>query len=115
MITKFQLSINKYFSDKGYNFGQIFSSEFLSDVDDEASMENVIQNKMESLRLSELETDFSIITWPFDIFTSLALLGKYLQYLCPIIVLCVWKIISTNTVILKISLHLSLILLLMRL
>ena len=70
-ITKFQLSINKFFSDKGYNFGQIFSSEFLSAVTDEDSMENVILNKIESLRLSELETDFSIITWPFDIFTSI--------------------------------------------
>lgn len=82
-VTKLQLSINKYFGDRGYHFDQIFSDEFFSDTDDNYLMEGIIQNKIKELEICEQDSDFSIITWPFDLFSSLGLLGKYLEYICP--------------------------------
>lgn len=81
-ITKFQLAINKFLTDRKYYFAQIFSDEFLT-IFDKSFEERIVQDIIRKLFSSELKFDFSVITWPFDLFSSLELLGKYLPFLRP--------------------------------
>ena len=81
-ITKFQLAINNFLTDRKYSFTQIFSDEFLTSID-KPFEEKIVQDIIRKLFLSELKFDFTVITWPFDLFSSLELLGKYLPYIRP--------------------------------
>ena len=42
-----------------------------------------MKEQLEKLQQNEREFDFTIITWPFELLSSLELLGEYMKYLRP--------------------------------